>query len=200
VSAARTMASVNLLDVRTQGWTISGRVHSASFKLADMVKCRARDVLITIFLVTVLGVIWTNTFWTWWAHVVGTKNFKVNVFNFNQAYIGQPFAIPLDIVISHTTGGALATLLIFAAKMRFPGLPINPLGIFLAGLSPDWYGFPNIPVAFAIKWLSIKFGGVKFWETRVLPFLIGFSGGYGLNYVIIMWSAFILRVLPQIPL
>jgi len=197
-SLSRTQAINSLMDVRSI-WTSNGRMFINIYKLADIVKLRAKDVLIISIIVPLIGIVYTNVFWIWWGQIYGIANCSVGIKGFNNAIVKNPIG-GHDIRISHTIGGTLVMLLLYAARAKFPGLPINPLGLFLVGTYPHYYGFPNAVIAFAIKALSIKLGGIKFWETRVMPILIGFAMGYGFNYILIQWGIFATNVLPQIPI
>jgi hypothetical protein len=80
--------------------------------------------------------------------------------------------------------------------MKFTWFFLNPLGITLALFSPTWYGFPNMLIALLVRWLVFKIGGVKLWEEKAIPFLIGWTAGYSMNYNIVMWLAFFTKALP----
>jgi hypothetical protein len=196
IEAARTSAFASFLNVRYISY--NGRLLSGGFKVADMTKTRAKDALIIMVVCAVVGAITANTISVWWIHRFGLRNLSVDLpfGGLSTSYTNAAFPITPDIFLSHSIGGAIITLLIYALRMRFPWFALNPVGIAIALFSPTWYGFPNLLVALAIRWLAHKIGGAKLWETRVLPFLIGWTSGYSLNYVIVMWIAFFTRALP----
>jgi hypothetical protein len=163
-----------------------------------MAKTRARDILIIMIVCSVVGAITANFISIWWVHRFGLKNLSVYLpfDGLSTSYTNSAFPITSDIFLSHTLGGALITILIYALRMRFTWFFLNPIGIALSLFSPTWYGFPNLLIALLVRWLVFKIGGSKLWEEKALPFLIGWTAGYSMNYVIVMWLAFFTKALP----
>jgi hypothetical protein len=196
VEAARTMAFAGFLNIRYISY--HGHQLVGGYKFADMTKTRAKDVLIIMIVCAVVGAITANFISIWWVHRFGLKNLSVLLLfgGLSNSYTGASFPITSDIFLSHTLGGALITIFIFALRMKFTWFFLNPLGITLALFSPTWYGFPNMLIALLVRWLVFKIGGVKLWEEKAIPFLIGWTAGYSMNYNIVMWLAFFTKALP----
>jgi hypothetical protein len=196
VEAARTMAFAGFLDIRYISY--QGHEMVGGYKIADMTKTRAKDILIIMIVSAVVGAITANFISVWWVHRFGLKNLSVNIpfGGLNNSYTGSSFPITFDIFLSHTLGGALIAILIYVLRMKFVWFFLNPIGITLALYSPTWYAFPNLLIALLVRWLVFKIGGSKLWEEKALPFLIGWTAGYSLNYAIVMWLAFFTKALP----
>jgi len=196
VAAARTSAFAGFLNVRYISY--NGRLLCGGFKVADMTKTRAKDTLIMMIIVAVTGAITANVISVWWVNRWGLKNLSVLLpfGGLNTQLTNASYPITPDVFLSHSIGGAIITILIFLMRMKFPWFIINPFGIILSLFSPTWYGFPNLFIALAVRWLVMRIGGAKLWETRAIPFLIGWTGGYSLNYIIVQWLNFTLRAIP----
>jgi len=196
VSAARTVAFASFFNVRYISY--HGHELCGAFKVADITKTKAKDVLIMMIICAIVSGVFANVFSVWWINRHGMKNLSYNIpfGGLSDAYVRSSFVITSDIFLSHTIGGLLITLLIFALRLRFTWFILNPLGIALALFSPTWYAFPNMLIALLIRWLSIRIGGIKFFEEKVVPFLIGWTCGYSINYIIVMWLAFLTKAVP----
>jgi len=200
VVAARTIGMSACLNIRYISY--NGRLLCGAFKIGDMARARAKDILYMMIIVAVLSAIVAIPGTVWLVHNYGAKNLSLPVTSGIHAqglwYVAQPPIITPDIFLSHSIGGALITLLLYALRLRFPEFMINPVGMAVAIFSPTWYGFPNMLVALIIKWLILKAGGVRLWEERAIPAIIGFTCGYGFTYVLIQWLAFFTKVMPKL--
>ena len=194
--AARTIGMSSCLNIRYISY--NGRLLCGGFKIGDMARTQARDILLTMIIVAVLSGIVAIPGTIWLAHRYGAQNLSLSIGGISTWYVASPGPYPLDIFLSHSVGGAAITLLLYYLRMRFPGLMINPAGMAFALFSPTWYGFPNMLVALVIKWLILKAGGTKIWEEQAVPAIIGFTCGYGFTYVLIQWLAFFTKALPKI--
>jgi len=193
VEAANTMAVVGTMQGRL--WcTYNGQLQCMSFKVADLTETRAKDILIMMVLMSVVGAI-TIPLGLWWAHLYGLKNLFRQYHGLSTTYTAAASPYTADVVSTQMIGWALVTVLLFAIRMRFPASYVNPIGVFTA-LWGGWYGFPNMLFALIFKWLALKIGGSKLWYDKVVPGLIGFSCGYGMVYGVVQLTNFFLRALP----
>ena len=89
-------------------------------------------------------------------------------------------------LIAAGAGGVLATGL-FLLRQTLPWWPLNPLGYALATTqSMDYLWFPFL-LAWLVKWLTLRYGGIKAFRAA-LPFFLGLILG---DYVVpVLWSVF----------
>ena len=83
--------------------------------------------------------------------------------------IGGPQAVTLSIV--GTSFGI--TGLLSLARIIWLGFPLHPLGFALAFTSAMNSMWSSIAVAYIVKSLGLRFGGVQFVTRRLRPFFVG---------------------------
>jgi hypothetical protein len=72
--------------------------------------------------------------------------------------------------------GAIITYLIYFLRLRFPGFWFNPLGLAVGLYAGFCMTFVIEP--FIIKWLVLRFGGTRAYESGFVPAVVGMSIGF----------------------
>ncbi|GIX07191.1 MAG: hypothetical protein KatS3mg115_1594 [Candidatus Poribacteria bacterium] len=143
------------------------------FKLAQRADMDTRRLWKVMLLSAALGV--PVTFWAWlqasyqWGGVGGWRG--VAAYNTVERWVLQR-SDPDPIFLSATGFGAAVVLVNTVLRLRFVGWPLHPLGYLLAGyyhFERLWFPFL---VAWAIKRLTLQFGGIRGFR-RVFPFFLG---------------------------
>lgn len=74
--------------------------------------------------------------------------------------------------------GAITTIVIYIVRARMPWFPISPAGWSMAFIFGDYAPlFLPILVAYVVKTLAARMGGLGFYERRLMPFAIGLVSG-----------------------
>ena len=76
--------------------------------------------------------------------------------------------------------GAVVMSVLTFLQYRFPGWPIHPIGFPIAAADNTHYMFISIIIAWLIKSIILKLGGVQAYE-RGRPVFLGFIAGYALG-------------------
>jgi hypothetical protein len=77
-------------------------------------------------------------------------------------------------------GGAAFCAILSALRFRFHWWPLHPLGFAVAGAAPGVFAEFSIFLAWLIKFLILKVGGLRLYE-RYKPFFVGMLVGYVLG-------------------
>ena len=177
-----------------------------SFRLAKYAGIRLKDVVI-IAAITFLLAMFTHGFGTFfWNFVFPTDKFIGALFpwlgaglffNIYQKNIstGVPYwpdrarvlnltevPGPTDAVIKLIIGIAIVVGLTLARE-RFPWLRISAAGIAVGMMFGHKFWLPFI-IALLIKYIALRVGGVRLYEERVRPMMIGFLYGFFLIEII----------------
>lgn len=179
------------------------------FKIGESARMNNRHLAAAIMLATVIGAL--ASFWAlltiYYQYGAGTA--KVNgwrtsmgsrAFTDIRHWYDNPERLNWA-SLEATLFGVGATGLLMALRTRFTWWPFHPIGYAIAGtFTMDWLWFPTL-VGWAIKALTIRYGGMKLYRGMI-PFFIGLILG---DYVIGgLWSlvglAFDIRVYRCFPI
>lgn len=95
---------------------------------------------------------------------------------------------PYDCLLKAAIGVVVVVGLTFARE-RFPWLRISAAGILLGALGGMKFWAPFI-VAVVIKYVTLKVGGIRLYEEKVKPLMVGFLYGFFLAFMI-NWLTFV---------
>jgi len=178
------------------------------WKFAYELKVRAKDVFIAITIGFVICGLATHIFEVWllnhfgqfvWGNSVGYHIWALGDAQRFTLSIPQDYGNPARWV--ETWGlmifGIIFVGLVYLLRMRFPWFWLNPAGVSIAIGFPDWC-FLNAIIVFLIKYLTIRLGGTKLWEEKVLPIFIGFFVGSIMLYDLLIGTVlFFTRSIPN---
>jgi len=82
--------------------------------------------------------------------------------------------------LTELIGGAALSIILLFLKLRFPALPVNPMGLAMAGIwqvcmGGAWFA---MFIAFIIKTAVIKTLGVKWFQEKLVPLISGLMLGW----------------------
>jgi len=170
-----------------------------NYKIAKEMNTSSKGVLIVSILTMVLVAVFGYPFYLWWVHTMGGYN-KMNLTGFGDARTaaaewwsytyGTPTPRAYD-YLSYTISGTAVVFVCAFLRARFPWFIINPAGFVLA------YHWPNMVAALVIKYVFLKVGGVRKFETYALPFGATYCLGYGTSTVISGMYVFFSRCVPE---
>jgi len=177
-----------------------------SFKIGQLTKTRNRDIFIGFGVATLISVFtaWLTLYpWVYTnggiqniGGFVGGTGFRVHGWIAGaRAYTaatraryrafwtgrtgGSPpldFREPQSVLL--TVIGVIIVLALYFARTRYPGIPLHPIGFIMPAIGASeacWFPFV---IALIVKHITIKFGGVEFYEDRLLPGAAGVIGGW----------------------
>lgn len=110
----------------------------------------------------------------WWNYTYGTPP---------TAYVDT---IPYMLI------GAITVFVTSFLRARFAWFFINPVGFMFA------YHWDPLLIALVIKYLSLKIGGVRWFEKYNVPFAAGFAMGYGASVMATAVYIFFTRIIPEL--
>jgi len=82
--------------------------------------------------------------------------------------------------------GFALTVAIYIARARLPWLAIAPTGLALGTI----WGMPYVftfPIALALKWITMRIGGVEFYRQKARPLCLGFIAGFVVAFFFLQW-------------
>ncbi len=176
-----------------QPWTLE------AFKLVEAERTDRRRLfwaLVAITIVAVLSVFWATL------HVVYGAGVGSNA----DPYAGDQLDMPryLAAALDNPTGsdyaalgavgtGMAATILLMVLKMRFLGWPLHPVALPIAPAYITDHYFAAIFVAWLVKAVIIRYGGLRL-HRKALPFFLGLIVGSAVLIVLCTITACILDV------
>jgi uncharacterized protein DUF6785/uncharacterized protein DUF6784 len=130
----------------------------------------------------------------------GMRNAPRTFFNRGAQVLTSPL-LPNREVALNVLGGAAAGALVSTLRLRLVWWPLHPLGLVLAGAwstSVIWF---SIFIAWCLKTLAMRYGGLRFYRLS-LPFFLGLVLGEGftaITWVIVgaLTGAGAVRFLPE---
>jgi len=185
----------------------AGYITLESLKLAKTEGIRLRDMMIAV-LIALIATMFAQGFGTFFWNIV----FPADLFTFYPAtgWLGSGFFMlyyvrnlatglaygtettrynnlmlnpgPIDAVIKIVIGVAIVVGLMLARE-RFPWFRISAAGIILGADFGVKFWAPFL-VGFAIKYITLRIGGVKLFDEKVRPIMVGFLYGFGLANII----------------
>ncbi len=159
-------------------------------RLGDFVGKDKRRLFWGVFAAFVVGVV-TSTFYTiWLGYRMGAYNFQPN---WLIIYEGEwQYGMTLNEILNPARMeaidywflliGAGAMVVVNLMRYRFAWWPFHPIGFALSGLPAARRMGSTILVAWLVKLIMLKVGGVAFYR-RSMPFVIGMLVGYTLAVV-----------------
>ncbi|HIE13986.1 TPA: hypothetical protein EYP70_01800 [Candidatus Bathyarchaeota archaeon] len=183
----------------------AGYITLESFKLGKLSNISLRDVMIAVVIALAIC-LFTHGFGTFlWTLIFPIDKylgalfawipglfFKIYVSNIA---VGVPYWAdkarylnltqvpgPIDAIIKLIIGVAIVVSLSLARE-RFPWLRISPAGLILGAAFGMKFWAPFI-AALMIKYITLKVGGVRLYDEKIKPIMIGFLYGFGLAFMI----------------
>ncbi len=169
-------------------WAVTALAHIPRFGMV-MNAHRRRTLVPAVLLGTLLGAAAVIAFILYQGyHVMGSYNFGVVSFNgsndggvgiwrFTAARIQQgSFGTDWNRVMFLGIGAAFTGLL-FLLRYRFPGFPIHPIGFTISASNVLRSSVTSIFIAWLVKTLILRFGGLNTYR-RLTPLFLGLFMGY----------------------
>ena len=142
------------------------------FKLAEVARIPIRSFVILMMLASALGALasfWAFLSFGYWDG--GPYGFGRESFNRLERWL--TFATPSDLPSLIFAGtGIVLTILLAGMRMRFLWWNLHPVGYAISG---SWAINPmigSIFVGWLLKWLILKYGGIR-WHRGAIPFFLG---------------------------
>lgn len=142
------------------------------FKLADGVNIPIRRFATLMMLASVLGAL--GSFWVYLSMYYaegGVAGFGRESFGRLESWL--TYAAPPDVpAIGFASFGFIVTLILAAVRMRFIWWNLHPVGYAISG---SWAINPmigSIFVGWLLKWLVLKYGGIRL-HRKAIPFFLG---------------------------
>ena len=207
----------SLVNTMLMGWTIGDGYHRISplsmqqtmplYKVANVNRTRARDVLIVLIVTTAImasfGAIW-NVYWVntmggftgsralrvpgGWSGIVSQSQYYTLSIPFEGKIVGERWALLVASIIF--------TAVCYTLRARFAWFFFDPAAASFAIIFPNWIWF-NAVLAFLAKYIILKVAGSERWEKLAVPWIVGWSAGYGVNFFILALTAGLWRALPE---
>lgn len=142
------------------------------FKLAEGANIPLRRFAMLMMLASALGAL--GSFWAYLSMYYAEGGFSgFGRESFNRLETWLTYAAPPDVpAISFATFGFGLTLLLAAMRMRFLWWNLHPVGYAISG---SWAINPmigSIFVGWLLKWLVLKYGGIRL-HRKAIPFFLG---------------------------
>jgi len=142
------------------------------FKLAEGANIPLRRFSLLMMLASALGAL--GSFWAYLSMYYAEGGFSgFGRESFNRLETWLTYAAPPDVpAISFATFGFGLTLLLAAMRMRFLWWNLHPVGYAISG---SWAINPmigSIFVGWLLKWLVLKYGGIRL-HRKAIPFFLG---------------------------
>lgn len=142
------------------------------FKLADGVNIPIKRFAALMMLASVLGAL--GSFWVYLSMYYaegGVAGFGRESFGRLESWL--TYAAPPDVpAIGFASFGFIVTLILAAVRMRFIWWNLHPVGYAISG---SWAINPmigSIFVGWLLKWLVLKYGGIRL-HRKAIPFFLG---------------------------
>lgn len=174
----RRLGAVNLTGFAYLYWL--NRAHRShamphqleGFKLAEGANIPLRRFAMLMMLASALGAL--GSFWAYLSMYYAEGGFSgFGRESFNRLETWLTYAAPPDVpAISFATFGFGLTLLLAAMRMRFLWWNLHPVGYAISG---SWAINPmigSIFVGWLLKWLVLKYGGIRL-HRKAIPFFLG---------------------------
>lgn len=185
----------------------AGYITLESFKLAKAEGIKLRNML-TAVLIALIVTVFTQGFGAFFWNIVFPADLFTFYpaigwlgsgffFNYYQKNIGTgvPYSAdlsrynnlvmnpgPVDAIVKIIIGAVIVVGLMLARE-RFPGLRISAAGLILGADFGVKFWAPFI-VGLAIKYIALRIGGVRLFDEKIRPIMIGFLYGFGLANII----------------
>ena len=173
-----------------------------SYKLADMLKTRARDIFWVSMIAMFSIAISAQALYPWWYSTFagylnqGTVEYHTWDIAGVWAYShGTPTPPDTAETVMYAGLGIVATFAIFWLRGMFTWFFINPVGFQIG--APNWWMIYIF--AFIIKYAALKVGGVRAWEEYMLPLVVGVALGNGVIQMFSSLVAFFTIAIPNFP-
>lgn len=174
-------------------------------KLCEITKTRKKDVAIAAVIACVVGVLIGYPLYVWGAYTYGYdygwiakwtieagREKCVDAYNVQHprwAGVGYTKGLVESLII-----GIVVIILVSIVQLRFPGLPINAVGIPI-GVSYLFSGYVWFASLLALltRLLVLKVGGTRLYEGKLVPLAVGLFVGWAidifiLGLVVASWS------------
>jgi len=181
--------------------------HFKTYKVGQLADTSSKDIFNTSILLIVVLALFASAFSIWFYHTYGGISKLATVANawagglsteINTWVTGTPaFNIGPVERYGLLIGGALLSILMYMARMRFPWFFLNPSGLILLGAAPNLGVFAAI-LALVLKYIILRVGGTKLFENSAIPFVVGFLVGYGVNAALVGALATFMIGLPKV--
>ncbi|MCS7119834.1 MAG: DUF6785 family protein [Nitrososphaerota archaeon] len=172
------------------------------FKIASLNRVHAKYILIGAIIATVVGAAITPPmllqFWCMYG-ATRLKEFAYDGSPSNYFQRGPTYG-STNVVGDYWRGGVIAQPVagqwvqfvvtaigiscIYILRSKFPWFPLNAAGVALGFLwVVDFLFFPSI-IALVLKWIILKVGGLKLYEEKAMPLMVGVAASLGLAVVV----------------
>ena len=168
-----------------RGLFMPALVHVA--KIGDLIGRDHRRLGIAVGLGLATAVATSVGLTLYWGYTVGAYNFgsialmrrTAPTFNSFVGLMTNPEPVQTE-VFGHFGIGAAAMLALTFLRYRLPWWPLHPLGLAITWSSMTVHSVLSVFIAWSIKAIILKAGGV-FLYRRSVPFFLGLMIGYALN-------------------
>ncbi|RLE87625.1 MAG: hypothetical protein DRJ67_04305 [Thermoprotei archaeon] len=176
--------------------------HFKSYKVAYMLRTRARDIFIISLITLVMSAISAEFIWPWWmckfgghTGVKGYITYETWGLPTTWSYTyGTPPPITSAERWALTIGGIAFTFIVYMLRAKFTWFILNPVGIAATFIGTWW---ATGLIALIVKYIVLKVGGSKAYEDFLVPLAAGVLAGYGINYIVTAWLAFFTIGIPE---
>jgi hypothetical protein len=177
-----------------------------TYKIGDMNETSARDILLVSIVITITAAIIAPIFYVWWFHNFGglsKLSFVGNAWfteHSNYVYWFTSASPPVSTSIFERYAllvlGIIVPIIMYILRLRFAWFFLNPTGFLI--LTAAWLSWGPAFIALILRYVIDKYGGVKLWESHILPGIVGFLVGYGVNAALISFLATFMIALPKV--
>jgi hypothetical protein len=173
------------------------------YRIASDFGLAARDVFIVTAIIIVFMAIFGSIFHPWFQTIVGGAS-RASGIIYGQWGLGTVQTYTYGTVTGPTSleqwlyiiSGVVVVLACYYLRARYAWFFINPSAfVAMYVLNSWWY---NTVIALVLKYLTLKIGGSKAYESYGVPLAVGYTVGYGLGLVVIGGLAFFLIALPKL--
>lgn len=185
--------------INNLNWTIHpdamGLQYTAldGFAIADRVGANKKHVafawIIGALLLPALAIIYR--LWMAYGFQQGL-NFPFDITTYGHgAYVWGGGVMPFwtttqDAAVDVGFGLVVAGVMMFM-KANFAWFPFNVLGMVIGGEMNPWWMLLPLFSAWLVKTLILRFAGVRFYENKVIPFIVGWIAGWVVCKLLIMF-------------
>jgi len=177
---------------RVRGWCPERTVFS--YKLARDTGTRFWDVFIVSMIAAIVSIPVAYFNGIWQQHIIPT-NWGIHNFHSTAYFASPPYNVGEGEHWWLTILGVITCIAIYMIRARFSWFPLHPAAWAMVGWFPFLWFFPGL-IAWIAKYLTLKIGGVRIYETYGFPIVIGVLFGYGIGLMLLFISVFFSVSLP----
>jgi len=166
------------INVASGGVHTWGMATAHGFGLANRLKMSSKMAFYMMLLALFIGLPISMVIRVWWINIMGGRAPTCDS-PWDCAWIGREswdnYVPDRSLLAMFLVAGFIVVAMLDYLRIRFIWWPIHPIGFLLSGATNEvWTGaWSNFLGAWIAKWITLKIGGSKLYESQGIPFVAG---------------------------